>query len=114
MPQVRAGRIKALGMFASKRLTAFPEVPTIAESGGPSIESSTWVMFLAPAGVPKEIVDRMSSAVAKAVHSPEVKGKFDGLGIEPAGSSPEQARKFLDDEIAKWAKVINTAGVKAE
>lgn len=114
MPQVRAGRIKALGMFSSKRLPAYQEVPTIAESGGPPIESSTWVMFLAPAGVPKDIVDRMSAAVAKAVASSEVKGKFETLGIEPVGGPPEQAGKFLNDEIAKWAKVINTAGVKAE
>jgi tripartite-type tricarboxylate transporter receptor subunit TctC len=114
MPQVRAGRAKALAMFSSKRLPAFPEVPTIAEAGGPRLESSTWVMFLAPAGVPKDIVNRFSAEVAKAVHSPDVKSKFDALGIEPGGGTPEQAAKFLDDEIAKWAKVINAAGVKAE
>ena len=114
MPQVRAGKIKAIGMFSSQRLPAFPEVPTIAEAGGPKLESSTWVMFLAPAGVPKDVVNRLSSEVAKAVASPDIKSKFEALGIEPVGGTPEQASAFLHDEIAKWAKVITTAGVKAE
>jgi tripartite-type tricarboxylate transporter receptor subunit TctC len=114
MPQVRGSKIKALGMFSAKRLPSAPEVPTIAESGGPALESSTWVLFLAPAGVPRDIVGRMNAEVVKAVNSPEIKAKFEALGIEPVGNSPEAAAKFLDDEIAKWAKVIGTAGVKAE
>jgi tripartite-type tricarboxylate transporter receptor subunit TctC len=114
MPQVRGGKIKALGMFSAKRLPSAPEVPTIAESGGPALESSTWVLFLAPAGVPRDIVIRLNAEVAKAVNSPDIKAKFEALGIEPVGNSPEAAAKFLDDEIAKWAKVIGTAGVKAE
>ncbi len=114
MPQVRAGNIRALGTFSAKRLAATPEVPTIAEAGGPPLESSTWVMFLAPAGVPRDIVGRVYGEVAKAVASPEVKAKFEGLAIEPVGGTPEEAAKFLDEEIAKWAKVITTAGVKAE
>jgi tripartite-type tricarboxylate transporter receptor subunit TctC len=114
MPQVRAGKIKAIGMFSGQRLPAFPEVPTIAEAGGPKLESSTWVMFLAPAGVPKDVVNRLSSEVAKAVASPDIKSRFESLGIEPVGGTPEQASAFLNDEIAKWAKVITTAGVKAE
>ncbi len=114
MPHVRGGKIKALGMFSGKRLSSAPEVPTIAESGGPALESSTWVLFLAPVGVPRDIVTRLNAEVAKAVNSPEIKAKFEALGIEPVGNSPEAAAKFLDDEIAKWAKVIGAAGVKAE
>ena len=114
MPHVRGGKIKALGMFSAKRLPSAPEVPTIAESGGPALESSTWVLFLAPAGVPRDILTRLNAEVAKAVNSPDIKAKFEALGIEPVGNSPEAAAKFLDDEIAKWAKVIGAAGVKAE
>jgi tripartite-type tricarboxylate transporter receptor subunit TctC len=114
MPQVKGGKLKALGMFSANRLPAAPEVPTIAESGGPPLQSSTWVMFMAASGVPRDIVDRMAGAVAKAVASPEIQKKFEALGIEPVGNSPAEAAKFLDDEIAKWAKVISTAGVKAE
>ena len=114
MPQVRTGKIKALGMFSAKRIAGAAEVPTIAEAGGPPIESSTWVLFLAPAGTPPEIVSRISAETAKAVASPDIKGRFETVGIEPVGNTPGEAGKFLDDEIAKWAKVISTAGVKPE
>ena len=114
MPQVRAGKIKALGMFSAKRIAGAAEVPTIAEAGGPPIESSTWVLFLAPAGTSPEIVNRISAETAKAVASADIKGRFETVGIEPVGNTPGEAGKFLDDEIAKWAKVISTAGVKAE
>jgi tripartite-type tricarboxylate transporter receptor subunit TctC len=114
MPQVRAGKIKALGMFSAKRIAGAPEVPTIAEAGGPLIEASTWVLFLAPAGTPLEIVNRIAAETAKAVASADIKGRFETIGIEPVGNTPREAGKFLDDEIAKWAKVISTAGVKPE
>jgi tripartite-type tricarboxylate transporter receptor subunit TctC len=114
MPHVRAGKVRALGMFSRKRVTGAAEVPTLAESGGPAIESSTWVLFLAPAGTPREVVTRLSAETAKIVSAPEMRARFDQLGIEAIGSTPEQAATFLNEEIAKWAKVINTAGVKAE
>jgi len=114
MPHVRSGKIKPLAVFSNKRVPGAAEVPTIAEAGGPAIEGSTWVLFLAPSATPKDIVNRMSAETAKAINSPELRAKFDALGIESVGSSPEQAGKFLDEEIVKWAKVINAAGVKAE
>ena len=114
MPQVRAGKIKALAMFSTKRVPGAAEVPTMPEAGGPAIESSTWVMFLAPAGTPRDTVGRMSAEVAKAVQSPDIRSKFETIGIVPVGGTPEEAAKFLDDEIAKWAAVISTAGVKPE
>ena len=114
MPQVRAGKIKALAMFASKRSSGAAEVPTIVEAGGPPVEGSTYVLFLAPAGTPKPIVDRLAIEVAKVVHEPEMKKRFEQLGIEAVGNTPAEAGRFLEDEVAKWAKVITTAGVKAE
>lgn len=114
MPHVRGGKIKSLAMFSAARLQSAPEVPTMPEAGGPAMESSTWLLFLAPAGTSREIVTRLSGEVAKAVNAPEVKGKLEGMGIVPVGSTPEQAAKFLNDEIAKWANVIKTAGVKAD
>ena len=114
MPQVRGGKIRAIAMFAAKRVAAASEVPTLAEGGGPAIEGSTWVMFMAPAGTPRETVNRLSAEVGKTMAGAELRNRFEQLGIEPLGTTPEQAARFLDDEIAKWAKVITTAGVKAE
>ncbi len=114
MPHVRGGKIKAIAMFSNKRLGGSTEVPTMAEAGGPPLEAATWVMFLAPAGTPRDIVSRLSAEVAKAVASPDIKSRFEALSIEPVGNTPEQAAKYLADEIAKWSKVITKAGVKAE
>jgi tripartite-type tricarboxylate transporter receptor subunit TctC len=114
MPHVRGGKIKALAMFSKARIQGAPEVPTMAEAGGPALESSTWVMFLAPAGTPAAIIARLSQEANKAVNDPEIRNRFNEIGIEPVGGTPEQTSKFLADEIAKWSKVITTAGVKAE
>lgn len=114
MPQARGGKIRALAMFSAKRIAAASEVPTLPESGGPAIEGSTWVMFLAPAGTPREAVNRLSAEVAKTMATAELRNRFELLGIEPLGTTPDQAARFLDEEIAKWSKVITTAGVKAE
>jgi tripartite-type tricarboxylate transporter receptor subunit TctC len=114
MPHVRGGRIKALAMFSGTRIPGAPEVPTVAEAGGPPLESSTWVLFMAPGNTPRAIVDRLAQETAKAINESDIRERFNQIGIEPVGNSPELATKFLDAEIAKWAKVITTAGVKAE
>jgi tripartite-type tricarboxylate transporter receptor subunit TctC len=114
MPHVRGGKIKALAMFSTKRVPGAQEVPTMAEAGGPPIESSTWLLFLAPAGTPREIVNRLSSETDKVLGSTEIRTRFDTLGIFPGGGTPERAGQFLNDEIARWAKVIKAAGVKAD
>ncbi|HET7671497.1 MAG TPA: tripartite tricarboxylate transporter substrate binding protein [Burkholderiales bacterium] len=114
MPHVRGGKIKALAMFSGKRIQGAPEVPTFAEAGGPPLESSTWVLFMAPGNTPRDIVNRLAQETAKAINESDIKDRFNQIGIEPVGNTPEQAVKFMDTEIAKWAKVITTAGVKAE
>src|SRR5258706_6823975 len=88
MPQVRAGKIRALAMFSSKRVMGAQEVPTMREAGGPAIESSTWVLFLAPAGTPREIVQRMSLETAKIVGSADMRPGFRRPGIVAAGGTP--------------------------
>jgi tripartite-type tricarboxylate transporter receptor subunit TctC len=114
LPQVRGGKVRALGMFASRRIAGAPEIPTVAEAGGPPIVASTWIMFLVPAGTPREIVARLSAETAKAVALPEVRARFDQMGVEPVGSTPAEAARFLEEEIAKWAQVITSANVKPE
>src|SRR3954467_3151968 len=114
MPHLRGGKIKALAMFSGKRIQGAPEVPTFAEAGGPPLESSTWVLFMAPGNTPRAIVERLAQETAKAINESDIKERFNQIGIEPAGNTPDQAGKFLDAEIAKWAEVITTAGVKAE
>ena len=114
MPYVRSGKIKPIAVFSNKRILGASEVPTVVEAGGPAMEGSTWVLFLAPAATPRDIVNRLSQETAKAIRSPELKAKFEALGIEAVGNTPEQAGKFLDEEIVKWAKVIKAADVKPE
>ena len=114
MPHVRGSKIKALAMFSKERIQGAQEVPTMAQAGGPALESSTWVLFMAPGGTPKPIIDRLAAETAKAINESDIKERFSQIGIVPVGNSPAQAAQFLEEEIAKWAKVINTAGVKAE
>jgi tripartite-type tricarboxylate transporter receptor subunit TctC len=114
MPQVRAGKVRALGLFSAKRIPGASEVPTLVEAGGPAIEGSTWVMFLAPAGTPREAIARLSAETTKVVSAPEIRARFDQMGVEPVGSTPEQAARFLEDEIVKWGRVITAANVKPE
>jgi tripartite-type tricarboxylate transporter receptor subunit TctC len=114
MPHVRGGKIKALAMFSRDRIQGAAEVPTMVQAGGPNLESSTWVLFMAPGGTPKAIIDRLAAETAKAINESDIKDRFSQIGIVPVGNSPEQAKRFLDDEVDKWASVITKAGVKAE
>ena len=114
MPHVSGGKVNALAMFSDKRLPSAPDVPTITESAGPPIESSSWVMFFAPPGTPAPIVDKLSKAVAEALQSPEIVKRFTELGIVPMGLDPAQTGKFLAAEVDKWGKVITTAKVTAQ
>src|SRR5688572_16979974 len=114
MPHVRTGKVRALGMFSASRVPGAAEVPTLAEAGGPSVEGSTWVMFLAPAGTPPDVVNRLSSEVRRVLATAELRDRFTALGMEAVGSSPAEAARFLDSEITKWQGVIQRAGVKAD
>ncbi|QQS13611.1 MAG: tripartite tricarboxylate transporter substrate binding protein [Rhodospirillales bacterium] len=114
MAQVRAGKIRALAMLSKERVPGADEVPTIVENGGPPIESSSWAMYLAPAGTPKDIVERLSAETAKALKRPDVAKRLVELGVLAAGYDPAASAAFLDAEIAKWGKVITAADVKIE
>jgi tripartite-type tricarboxylate transporter receptor subunit TctC len=114
MAQVRAGKIRALAMLSKERVPGVEEVPTIVEAGGPLIESSSWVMFLAPAGTPQEIVDRLASEAAKAMKDETLRKRLAEQAVVPVGATPADTAKFLQSEIDKWEKVITSAGVKVD
>ena len=113
LPQVRAGKIKALGMASEKRIGVAPEVPTLSE-GGVAVVGGTWVGMLAPAGTPRATVERLALAAGAAVRKAEINERFVQLGIDPVGNSAAAFREFLGAEVAKWAKVIRDANVKVE
>jgi tripartite-type tricarboxylate transporter receptor subunit TctC len=114
MSQVRAGKIRALCMLSKERVPGVEEVPTIVEAGGPLIESSSWVMFLAPAGTPTEIIAKLQGEVAKAVQDQDLRKRMAEQALVPVGATTADTAKFLQDEIDKWEKVIKTADVKVE
>src|SRR5436309_657500 len=112
MPQVTAGNVKALGLAAKEPIPAAPGVKTIIEQGVPDFVSGTWAGIIAPAGVPKEIVDRVSAEAKKALADPAMQAKLADQGIVAVGSTPEEFRSFVTDEIARWAKVIKDGNIK--
>jgi Uncharacterized protein conserved in bacteria len=106
--------VKAIAVTSAKRSSIMPEMPTIAESGLPGYEVGNWYAILGPAGLPREIVSRVNTEIVKALKSPDTRRRVLELGADPVGSSPEQLAIHMKAEIAKWAKVIKAAGIKAE
>ena len=114
MPQVRSGNAKAIVVTAKERIPAAPDVPTMAEQGVPDFISGTWAGIIAPAGTPKEIVDRVAAEAKKALADPAMKAKLAEQGIVAVGDGPDEFRVFVTDEISRWSKVITDAGIKME
>jgi tripartite-type tricarboxylate transporter receptor subunit TctC len=114
MSQVRAGKVRALAMMSKERVPGADDIPTIVEAGGPLIESSSWVMFLAPAGTSKETIDRLAGEVAKATKDEALRKRLAEQAVIPVGANPTDTAKFFADEVEKWRDVITTAGVKIE
>lgn len=114
MSQARAGKVRALAMMSKERVPGADDIPTIVESGGPLIESSSWVMFLAPGGTARERVDRLAAEVAKAVQDEALRKRLAEQAVIPVGANPADTTKFLANEVEKWRRVITTAGVKIE
>ncbi len=113
LPFVKTGRLKALAVTTDKRIPGLPEVPAIAETV-PGYESSIWHGVLAPAGTPRPVIRRLHAEIVKILGVPEVKERFAREGAEPVGSTPEQFGAFIKSEMAKYAKLIKAAGIRAE
>ncbi len=114
LPQAQAGRVRAVAVTSPKRSLAARDVPTVAESGVPGYDVYEWNALLAPAGTPAAVIERLQREAAKALRQPDVMARLATLGAEPVGSTPEAFAAFLRTEIAKWADIVKTAGIKAE
>ena len=113
LQQVRSGKLRALATAGARRSALMPELPTITESGL-NLDTSGWYGFVAPHGTPAAIVTKLHADVVKALNTPEMKERLAAQGIEGIGSTPGQFASFLREELAKWAKVIKAAGIRAE
>jgi tripartite-type tricarboxylate transporter receptor subunit TctC len=112
--QARAGRLRAIATTGLKRTPAAPEIPTVAESGVPGYEVTTFYGMSAPARTPRAIIDRLNAETVRALNAPEVRQRLQELGADPVGNTPDQYAAFIHAEIDKWAKVIKAAGIKSE
>ena len=114
LPQVTAGKMKAIGVSIARRSSALPDVPTIDESGLPGFYAASWYGLLLPAGVPKGSIDILSKEIVTIMRAPDIREKMLAQGFEPVGSSPAEFTKFIREEIPRWAKVVRLAGMKPE
>ena len=112
--QVQAGKIRALAVTTAKRSALAPDLPTIAESGLPGFDISTWFGIFAPAGTPKPALDRLHAEFTKALAAPDVREKMTNLGAEPVGNAPEEFAAYIRAEAEKYARVIKASGAKAD
>jgi tripartite-type tricarboxylate transporter receptor subunit TctC len=114
MQHLKAGRLRGLGVSGSQRSPLMRELPTIAEAGVAGYEATTWFGVLAPAGTPRETIERLSAAAQKAVASEELKQRMLSQGLEPVGNTPEQFAQLIKRELPKWAKVVQASGAKVD
>jgi tripartite-type tricarboxylate transporter receptor subunit TctC len=112
LPQVNEGRLTALASTGSKRASAAPDLPTVAESGVPGFDTSSWFGLLAPAGVPRDVIERLAHAVNDAATSPGVVAALRPLGYEMGAGSPEAFSAFIRADIEKWSRVVAATGLK--
>jgi tripartite-type tricarboxylate transporter receptor subunit TctC len=114
LQQVKAGKLRMLGVASKTRLKNFPDLPTLAESGVPGFEATQWYGLLVPAGTPKDIVAKLHRDTVATLADPVVNERLASEGAEPVGNTPEQFAAFIQSEIDLWGKVIRTTGMKAD
>jgi tripartite-type tricarboxylate transporter receptor subunit TctC len=113
-PHARAGKLRALAVTSSKRLAILPDVPTMQEAGLPAFDANVWLGIMGPAGLPRDIVNRINAEVNRIIALPEIQKRFAELGVEPAGGTPEQFAALHKNDFAKWQKVVREARIKPE
>ncbi len=113
-PIIKAGRVRALGTTGLKRSSVLPEVPTVSEAGVKDYEATIWLGVMAPTGTPKAVIDRLNAEVAKVVARPDVKKAWNEQGAEPLSMNAAEFEKYLNDDIAKWTKVVKASGARPD
>jgi tripartite-type tricarboxylate transporter receptor subunit TctC len=114
LPQVRAGRLRALAVTSAHRLSMAPDLPTVSEAGLAGYEASPWYGLLVPAGTPQDIVFRLHADSVKVVAQPDVRERFSAADLDAAGSTPQQFAAYIRSEIAKWGKIVKATGMRPE
>ena len=112
--QIKAGKVKALGVTAAKRAASMPELPTVAESGVPGYEMVLWIGVFAPAGTPRGIVSKLNAEIVRIVRLPDIRAEFAGMGVDPVGNTSEQMAEWIRREIARFGPVVKAANIQAE
>jgi len=114
LPHVKSGKLRVLAVTSAQRSKTVPDIPTIAESGLPGYEASSWYGVLAPAGTAGAVVGKLQKEIAKVLRDPHVRDKLLGQGLDPVGNSPAEFAAMIKSEIGKWAKVVQASGAKAD
>jgi tripartite-type tricarboxylate transporter receptor subunit TctC len=113
-PNVRAGKLKALGTSGKARSSVLPEVPTVSEAGVPGYDAVIWLGIMAPAGTPKAIVDRLNAEITRATGAPETKEAWAKQGAVALSMSPEEFGRYMREDIEKWARIVKISGARAD
>lgn len=114
LPQVNAGKVRALAVSTAHRSSALPNVPSVAEAGVPGYNAASWYGLFAPAGVPQNALATLSREIVKIMRVQEIRERFLSDGFDPVGNDPQEFAKFIREEIPKWAKVVKMAGIKPQ
>ena len=114
VPHVKQGRLRGIAVCSKTRSNAAPDIPTVIESGLPDYEVTSWFGVLAPAKTPKDIVAQLHAEIGRIIALPDVSQQFAIQGAEPLGSTPEQFRQLIREDITRWSEVIRTAGARIE
>ena len=114
MPIVKSGRLRALAMTSSKRLPAYPDVPTVAEAGGKDFDMTFWYAFMAPAGTPADVISKLNATIDTILQDKDVRAKLAEMSLDVAGGAPAKVTELMRSDAAKWKKVIDEAGIKVD